>query len=139
MVKVYNIINKVLPLGTYTAMTIWPVIFINKKRQDKYTDRVERHEYIHVLQQIECLVIGCLLSILLFYLGCGWWSLLTLPLFFWIYILEWLIKLPFCLWSWNLAYYSVSFEQEAYDHQSEVFYNDVRKRFNWLKYLFKTI
>jgi len=43
------------------------------------------------------------------------------------------------LWSWNLAYYSVSFEQEAYDYQSEVFYNDVRKRFNWLKYLFKTI
>ena len=30
----------------------------------------------------------------------------------------------------------ISFEQEAYEHQEEIYYNDVRRHYAWLRYLF---
>jgi hypothetical protein len=53
-----------------------------------------------------------------------------------IYCLEWVIKLPFCRFNADRAYRSISFEQEAYEHQEEIYYNDVRRHFAWTKYLF---
>ena len=46
------------------------------------------------------------------------------------------LKLPFCKFDSDRAYMSISFEQEAYDHQEEIYYNDVRRHFAWLKFLF---
>lgn len=137
MVKTYIIINKVLPRGFFTATTVWPFIFVNKSMEHCFTDKIKRHEYTHVLQQIECLIVGVILAIILLCLSYGWWSLLTIPLFFWWYGIEWLIRLPLCDWDKDIAYVSISFEQEAYEHQKEVSYNRTRKRFCWLKYLFR--
>ena len=56
--------------------------------------------------------------------------------FLFIYCLEWLVKMWICWFDLDRAYRSISFEQEAYEHQEEIYYNDVRRHYAWLKYLF---
>ena len=109
--KVYN---KNFPLKGFTAITIWPFVFVRSDRKMYFTKKAERHETTHALQQIECLFL----------------------LFLLIYGLEWILKLPFCKFNTDRAYMSISFEQEAYEHQDEVGYNNVRKHYSWLRYLF---
>lgn len=95
-------------------MTIWPFMFVRKDQKEKFTKRTERHETTHALQQMECMI---------------------LP-FFILYGLEWLIKLPFCKFDTDRAYTSISFEQEAYEHQSEALYNKERRHYAWIKKIF---
>ena len=106
--------NKYIPLKGFVALTLWPWIIVRESERKKFTPRVERHEGTHARQQIECLFV----------------------LFLIIYCLEWVIKIPLCKFDTNRAYMSISFEQEAYDHQDEIYYNDVRRYFAWLRYLF---
>jgi hypothetical protein len=54
------------------------------------------------------------------------------------YILEWLLKVPFALFGYK-PYKSISFEQEAYQNQRNFDYRTTRKKFCWLKNLFKLI
>ena len=103
------------PQKGFTAFTIFPFVFIRKDRWAYYTLTTERHEMTHALQQLEML-----------------WLF-----FFILYGLEWVLKLPFCKFNTTRAYYSISFEQEAYDHQEELYYNEMRKHYSWMKYLFK--
>jgi hypothetical protein len=75
--------------------------------------------------------IGAVLTAILLILGCGWWSLLALPLFFWWYVIEWLIK---CVYYRNptTAYKNIGFEREAFRHQSDLMYLYDRKPFAWI-------
>jgi hypothetical protein len=41
-----------------------------------------------------------------------------------------------CGFDSDRSYRSISFEQEAYEHQEETYYNNVRRHFAWLKYVF---
>lgn len=112
--KLKKIYTKHFPLKGYTALTIFPFVFVRKDRRDYFTAKAERHETTHALQQLE-----------------------TLYVFFFIfYALEWLLKLPFCKFDMTDAYFSISFEQEAYEHQDEFGYNGVRRHFAWLRYVF---
>lgn len=111
MKKIYT---KHFPKKGFTALTIWPFIFVRSDSKESFTKKMERHETTHALQQIECLFV----------------------LFLIIYCLEWIIKLPFCKFNKDRAYMSISFEQEAYEHQDEFGYNNVRKHFAFLKFLF---
>ena len=110
--KIKKIYNNLIPVKGFTALTLWPFIFVRCGKI--LTKKVERHETTHALQQLECLFVFFLL----------------------IYCLEWFVKIPFCGFSRKKAYLSISFEQEAYEHQDEVYYNEVRKDFAWLKYVF---
>ena len=130
MIKVYN---DIIPFDGFLAMTLYPWIFINNDEKDKFDKTAERHENTHGLQQVETTLLGDLVAFILFLVGCGWYSLIAVGLFFEIYLLEYLIK--FLLTS--NAYRSISFEQEAYDHEDEVYYNEVRKHFAWIRYIFK--
>lgn len=134
--KLKKIYSEIFPLKGFTALTIFPSVFVRKDRAEKFTAKVERHETTHALQQIELTIVGLILATISLIFGYGWWSLLFLPLFFWIYGLEWLIKLPFCKFDTLRAYMSISTEQEAYEHQDEFGYNNVRKHFAFLKFLF---
>ena len=71
--------------------------------------RTINHEKIHWKQQMEMLIV-------FFYL----W-----------YFIEWLIKL---IYNRN-AYYSISFEREAYENDGNSEYLINRKNYNWIKYL----
>ena len=111
LIRVYN---NIIPFQGYIAMTFFPWVFIRKKNTIRFTPKVERHETTHGYQQLETL----------------WVIFLVL------YGLEYLIKLLFTF-SHKKAYRSISFEQEAYEHELEISYNDVRKHYAWMKYVFK--
>lgn len=109
--KVYT---KHFPKKGYTALTLWPFVFVRSDMKKKFTKKVERHETTHALQQIECLWIFFLI----------------------IYGLEYIIKLPFCRFDTERAYSSVSFEQEAYLWQDDKKYNEIRPHYEWRYYIF---
>lgn len=126
--------NRFIPLRGFIALTLWPFIFVRRDEWPKFTAAVRRHERIHGRQQVELLLVGTLLSLLLALGGSGWWSLLALPLFFWLYGLEWLVGL-LTLRDSNEAYKNISFEQEAYDNELDPDYLTARKPFAWLRYI----
>ena len=136
MVKLKVIFNNLFPFKGFDAQTVWPYVFVRNDRKEKYTETVKRHETTHALQQIECLVIGALLAVALWLVGCGWWSLLAVGFFFWLYLLEWVIKIPFCKFDILRAYMSISFEREAYLWQYDKGYNSVRPHFEWRYFIF---
>ena len=113
--KLKRVYSSIIPFKRYLAMTVFPWVFIREELRSKYTPTVNRHETTHGLQQLETL-----------------W----LP-FFIIYGLEYIIKLPLCCFGFDRAYKSISFEQEAFDNQGKVNYNNERKHYAWIKYIFK--
>jgi hypothetical protein len=74
------------------------------------------HETIHFQQQLEMLVIP-------FYL---------------VYFLEYLIRFLISF-DGHKAYRGISFEQEAYNNEHNLEYLKTRKRYNWLRLMFKSI
>lgn len=59
-------------------------------------------------------------------------------IFYLLYGIEYLVKLMCKLFYWSIKpYRSVSFEQEAYLNDRIWQYQDCRKRFTWVKYIFK--
>ena len=102
------IYNKVIPFGSYLAMTLGEFIFAKRPLND-----IEiQHEKIHVSQYRELLYIGFLL-----------W-----------YLVEFIILLfKYC--NWNMAYRNISLEKEAYAQQGTVDYLKNRKHYAFLSYL----
>ncbi len=95
----------------YSAMTIWPFIFVRKEKY-KSDKVIINHERIHLVQQIE---------------------LLILPFFMW-YFFEFLIKL-IRYGNWGLAYRAISFEREAYENELSETYLKKRRFWSFWKYL----
>lgn len=126
--------NTIIPFPGYIAITLWPFIFVRRQAWARFTNDVLRHERIHGRQQVELLLVGAILAAILAIAGCGWWSLLALPLFFWLYGLEWLLGLLYFGDS-KLAYRAISFEQEAYDNEHDADYITNRRPFAWLQYI----
>ena len=104
--------NNIIPFKGFTALTLWPFVFVRKDEEQNYTHIVERHETIHGEQQKEMLIV-------LFYL----W-----------YLAEWLVK-----WIYyrnrTTAYKNISFEREAYANQYDADYLGVRSHFSFFKYI----
>jgi uncharacterized membrane protein SpoIIM required for sporulation len=110
------------PFGQNTdAIALWPFIFVRKGR--KWNEYVERHERIHLRQQEEVSVVAVMLAVVLVIAGCGWWSLLVLPLYYYLYGIMYIIK-----------GYDNAFEREAYNGQWQEDYLKKRKFWQWVKY-----
>ena len=109
--------NRWIPFRGFSAINLFGVIFVRKDLPDRYLsdplwlETIVRHERIHTRQMVELLVI-------LFYLS---------------YIIEWLVRLAICR-NAERAYRSISFEQEAYDHQDDPEYLQRRKPYAFLHY-----
>jgi hypothetical protein len=86
------------------AITLWPFIFA----REPLSPVVENHERIHLAQQRELLVVG-------FYLA------YVFEFFF--YFLRGARK--------EAAYYSISFEAEAYQHERNLDYLKTRQPYAW--------
>ena len=111
---------KHLPFKGYMAMFLFNYLIIRSEYKDKpIAKHVWNHENIHHAQLKDFWIFGYVL----FYL---------------LYVLEWILKLPSALFGYN-PYFSISFEQEAYlnEYNSSYLYN--RKNFAWVKYLFKFV
>ena len=89
--------NPFLPLPAFDAFNLFGILFV--RRGTKLSPSLLRHERIHTLQQRELLFFG-------FYL---------------LYMIEWLCRFVRCGNS-ELAYLNMSFEREAYRHQSDADY-----------------
>ena len=117
------IYNSIIPFHGFAYMNLFGVLFGRNEYKNQLTRRTYTHESIHSEQYKD-------LAYILF-----------LPL----YLLEWIIKIPF---SWfykkkkygrdisKVAYRSISFEQEAFYNQYDYDYLNKRKRFAWVKYIF---
>lgn len=103
--------NKLIPFGNYYAINLFGFVFTKRDLKDWE----KQHEEIHTEQMKELLYIP-------FYL---------------LYVVEFLIKLPFYKFNWNNAYKAVSFEREAYYYQDWIFYIQYRFGYTWLRFLFK--
>jgi hypothetical protein len=105
------LISKYLVPKGYTGVTVYPFVFL--KYHKLKTDVVLlNHEYIHLKQQLELLVIP-------FYIFYGF---------------EFLIRLVQYK-RWKKAYRNISFEREAYINEDNLEYLNGRKAWQFLKYL----
>lgn len=122
--------SKIIPFKGYYACTIFNCIFRHPKyRNRKLSKTTYNHEMIHVEQQLD------------FVGGNEKLYILGGVVFYMAYFIEWLIKLIISGFTLGKvkAYKSISFEQEAYQNEKDFKYRDNRKRFNWLKYIFKVV
>ncbi len=100
-----------MPLKRFTAINLLGIIFA--RNEADINERILNHERIHTRQMLEMLVVG-------FY---SW------------YLIEWIIRLPMK----GNAYRNISFEQEAYNNESNLNYLSDRKPFAWFIYINKSL
>ena len=134
--KPKKIYSKLIPAKGYISILILWWMVIREEYRDSAPWFTEIHESIHLHQEVEMLVIGALLAVALAFLGCGWWSLTALLLFYIWYVAEFTVKL-FITRSWRRAYLSVSLEQEAFRNHFDRAYLERRHTLAWLMFLFK--
>lgn len=122
------ICNEFIPFPGFSAMMLFGKIF----RRQEYCRRpipktTINHEGIHLCQALDFVGNNENLQFLGF------------CIFYICYFIEWLIKLIFSIFTFGKvkAYRSISFEQEAYLNEDNFDYQDERKSFEWVKYLFK--
>lgn len=99
--------NRFLPIGKrYAAINLFGIVFL--KKGCSIPDTMKNHESIHTAQMKE---------------------LLYLP-FYIIYVMEWLLRLFQNRFNAYRAYLAISFEREAYLHESDPTYLSHRHRFS---------
>lgn len=125
--------NKLIPFKGFFAMCLFDTIYIRDFNKDKKVHKSTiNHEGIH-LCQIEDFVPNKNNK--------KWKTILGGCIFYILYFIEWLIKLIISGFTLGKvkAYRSISFEQEAYNNQYYYTYQNNRKRFAWVKNIFKLV
>ena len=132
MIKVYC---KFLPFKGYLCMTLLWWLIIRTEYKDRITETVERHETVHIYQQITLFIVGLLVSIILsLTTNYSWWGLLatpTIPLL--AYVVSWIIEL--ILPPYDRAYKNICVEGEARALESDPDYKKKLFPFSFLKYI----
>lgn len=105
------LVSKYFFYKDYVGLSFWPFIIL-RERELKEDTILINHERIHLRQQQE---------------------LLILPFYF-LYLLEWILRFLFYRDSYK-AYRNISFEREAYANEKDLNYLNVRKPFDFIKYL----
>lgn len=115
--------NKILPFGSYVAMTIGPFIFTKRANLSWAT---VQHENIHWQQEKETLIVG----------------------FYVLYVAMFVYEYLRCLFdkkrgrlledrcyntAWKRAYRSILFEREAYKYENDENYLENRRHYAWIK------
>jgi hypothetical protein len=106
--------NRFLPPRGFLAINILGIMFIRKGNRHFVQEETVTHEGIHTEQMKELLYV----------------------FFYFLYAVEYIIRLFVCR-NRDVAYRSISFEQEAYNNEGNVNYRRERKRFAFVRYIFK--
>ena len=125
--------NKIIPFEGYSTINLFGILFTKMENLSKTTIN---HESIHTQQILELFISSLLLLFflcLVFNLNFLWLLLSPCSFYIW-YIIEYLI-IRFKHKRQKNAYHDISFEEEAYNNESNLKYLDNRKHFAWLKYL----
>lgn len=102
------------------GIALFPFVILREKYTSgtdfwiKKSKKIINHETIHFQQALE-------LGVVLFYV---------------LYVIEYAIK-ALVYFNIEKAYYSISFEREAYANDTNLDYLKTRKRYNWLKLIIK--
>lgn len=111
-------------------MMLFGKIYRREEFCDKKLSKItQNHEGIHLCQALD-------------FVGDNEkWRILGFCIFYILYFIEWLIKLILAIFTFGKvkAYRSISFEQEAFLNERKYTYQNTRKRFAWLKYIFKLV
>lgn len=136
--KARLIFNNIIPFKGFKAITILPWIFV-RKDASKWTLTDERHEKIHLQQQLETLLASLVITVLLSVTGVisHWWVLVSPLVYFVLYGLDWLVRWLACGFDGHTAYRNIAAEQEAYVMQTNVDYLKIRKTFAHFGYIFR--
>lgn len=123
------IYNKLIPFKGFIAINIFGMLFARNEYKDKLYRTTYTHESIHTEQMLD------------FVFGLKFLQFLGGIIFYILYLVEWLFKLIISAFTFGKvkAYRSISFEQEASNNEREKNYPTTRKRFAWLKYIFKLV
>lgn len=132
--------QRFLPFKGWTHMT-WLCVLFERSDSRGCSARVRRHEGIHSVQQIELALLSLFsLSVLGVVCGFSWWLWVFVVLFSlfagWIvYFLCWLVE---CLLPpYDIAYYDICFETEAYAFQDDEDYLSHRiPVWGWVRCIF---
>lgn len=124
--------SKIIPIKGFAAMNFFGKIYQRMERCGKEINKKTlNHEGIHSCQSEDFVPnpknsnFKRILGYLIFYL---------------IYIIEWIFKVICNIFYWKIrSYRSISFEQIAYKYQNDYNYQDTRKRFDWVPYIFKFV
>lgn len=127
-----TVYNSIFPFKGTKAITIWPFVFVRESSNFNADD--ERHKLIHCIQQKEMLAVGVVLAIVLLVSGLGLYSVLALPIYFWWYFTEWLVRIVIYR-DFHKACRNISFEREAYVWKKNKFYLSLRACFAWMNYI----
>lgn len=122
--------SKIIPPNGFYASTIFNKLYRREKYKNKPISKITyNHESIHLQQELD------------FVFGCEKLYILGGCIFYILYFTEWLIKAIISLFTGFKikAYYSISFEQEARNNKKDLNYLKTRKRFSWIKNIFKVI
>lgn len=127
------IYNDLIPLKGFTAMNLFGIVFARKEYKP-LDDKTFRHESIHSRQWLECSAAGAILALAVSFLLPSFWLILVPALAFpAFYVVEWIVR----IFQYGIpkAYENISFEREAYAHDSAPDYLKGRWWFSWTKYL----
>ena len=136
--KTRLIFNNIIPFKGFKAITILPWIFV-RKDASKWTLTDERHEKIHLQQQLETLLASLAITVLLSVtvVISPWWILVSPLVYFALYGLEYIVRWICYGFDTREAYRNISFEQEAYLNENDLTYIKNRHLFASWKYLFR--
>lgn len=131
-----SIAKILLAFSSCHTITIGPFVF-SKRDSSKIGQNVKNHETCHSCQWLEItIVVGLVIFILqvLFGISPLWYILPGAAFYIW-YGIEWFIKL-LVYRDTEIAYYRVSFEQEAYYSEHDCHYIENRPLFGgWTQYI----
>ena len=122
--------NKYIPFQGFKAMCLWPFLFV---RSELMSDKDIRHELIHGEQQKELLIVGIAVFFVMLLLGCGWLSVMALPMYFWVYGILYVWELIFS--DENDTYKANPLEKEAYFFEGDESYISRRRWFGWWQFV----
>ena len=126
----------VFTFSNIIAITIFPFV-IYKHRYIRSSPDVRIHESIHIMQQLECLLVGMLIYLIAGLLSGNWiFPLPALLLFGILYLIFYLINMIRFHKS-DQAYEEIPFEKEAYLNSNRQVYLGLRRPFGWVKYMKK--
>lgn len=120
----------------YDTITLAAWVCTKCKNKEEMTQSTRNHECTHARQWAECMLASGVIiwALVLFANISAWWFTLVFGMFYILYVLEWLIKLPFY---GSKAYKNISFEREAYACENDNNYLENGDYFNWVKYILK--
>lgn len=125
--------NKIIPFGRYKIINLFGVLF---SKTDNISIVDYNHEGIHTKQIKECAILGfVIISILCVIFNLSiFWLLLSYCTFYLLYGIEY-----YCIRLFhhkqNDAYHDVSFEEEAFNNQTDFDYINNRRCFAWIRYV----